>query len=131
MGIKRGPLSAWPSWHQRLCEVGKVWECLKLLRRQATSKLEWDAITFNAAISACEKAGQWEKALQLFGAMAKSNVELDTITFDAAICACETGERKHALQLFGLIAALLMMFELHCCKQRCEGLEEFKGCQKM
>jgi pentatricopeptide repeat protein len=34
------------------------------------SKVETETITFNAAISACERGGAWEEALQLFNKMA-------------------------------------------------------------
>ena len=55
----------------------------------AQSRVEADTITYNAAISACEKAGQWVRALQLLDGMANSRTEANTITYNAAISACE------------------------------------------
>ena len=48
-----------------------------------------NTITYNAGISACEKAGELARALQLVDGMANSRVETDTITYNAAISACE------------------------------------------
>ena len=55
----------------------------------ANSRVEANTITYSAAISACEKAGDWVRALQLFQGMANSLVEANTITYNAAITACE------------------------------------------
>ncbi len=40
---------------------------------------------YNAAISACEKGGEWTRALQLLEAMVQGRVERDTIAYSAAI----------------------------------------------
>ena len=42
-------------------------------------------ISLNAAISACEKGGQWEQALILFEAMPGSNVEPDMVSYNALL----------------------------------------------
>ena len=55
------------------------------------SRLKLNEISFSAAISACEKGGEWEKSLHMFAAMAHSKVEPNRITFDAAISACGRG----------------------------------------
>ena len=49
-------------------------------------------ISFSAAISACEKGGQWERALSLLGKMRKAGITSNVISFSAAISACEKGE---------------------------------------
>ena len=55
---------------------------------------------FSAAISACGKCGQWEKALQLLDEMQQRRLEPDVISFSAAISACEkVGQWEKALQL--------------------------------
>ena len=51
------------------------------------SKVECNKIIFNAGLTACEKASEWEKALQPFGVL----WEVDTITFNAANSSCEKG----------------------------------------
>ena len=60
-------------------------------------------ISFSVAISACEKGGQWQRALALFGDMRKvgvtrmlegicrAGVTLSVISFRVAISACEKG----------------------------------------
>ncbi|CAK9101579.1 unnamed protein product [Durusdinium trenchii] len=56
---------------------------------------------YNAAISACEKCGQWQHALKLFEAMPKAKVQPDVISYSAAIGACEKGGQwQQTLQLF-------------------------------
>ena len=41
-----------------------------------------------AAISACEKAGQWQRGLFLTGALFESLLRLDVVTCNAAVLAC-------------------------------------------
>ena len=55
----------------------------------AHSRVEATTITYSAAISACEKAGDWVRALQLLQGMATSLVEANAISYNAAISACE------------------------------------------
>ncbi|CAE8673214.1 unnamed protein product, partial [Polarella glacialis] len=47
------------------------------------------AIGTNAAISACEKGGQWQFALDLLGNMPRTKLLPDVISCSAAISACE------------------------------------------
>ena len=44
-----------------------------------------DVYSFNAAISACEKGGQWERALSLLDEMRSAGVEPDVYSFNAAL----------------------------------------------
>ena len=53
------------------------------------SRLELDTTAINAAISTCEKRGEWEQSLHFFSAMAQSEVALDTIIFNTGISVCE------------------------------------------
>eukprot|EP00959_Pyramimonas_sp_CCMP1952_P150396 3147445-Pyramimonas_sp.AAC.1 len=39
------------------------------------AKLDPAVISYNAGISACEKSGQWQRALALFGEMCKAKLE--------------------------------------------------------
>ena len=78
---------------------------LQLLSQMAILRIEIDTITFGAAIRACDKDGELEKALEVCSAMTLSDVELDTITLGAAIGAYAQGdEREEALQLFGQVS---------------------------
>ena len=64
-------------------------------------------ITYNAAISACEKGQQWQLALGLLAEMALLKVDKDVITYNAAISACEKG---HQWQLaLGLLAEMALL----------------------
>ncbi|CAE8637386.1 unnamed protein product [Polarella glacialis] len=47
--------------------------------------------SYNAAISACEKGGQWQLALGLLSSMPDMRVTPDKISYNAAISACEKG----------------------------------------
>ena len=53
--------------------------------------IEPDVISYSATISACEKGGQWEKALQLFQEMRTNGIEPNVISYGATISACEKG----------------------------------------
>eukprot|EP00973_Karenia_brevis_P071854 9985775-Karenia_brevis.AAC.1 len=48
-----------------------------------------DMITFSAAISACEKGGQWERVAPLLDEMRRKDLVPNVISFSAAISACE------------------------------------------
>ena len=50
-----------------------------------------NVIGFNAAISACGKGGQWQRALSLLDDMRKAGATMDVISFSAAVSACENG----------------------------------------
>ena len=54
-----------------------------------------DSICFNAAISSCEKDGQWEQALDLFRQMEATHCLPDLITYSSAISAFEKGRIWH------------------------------------
>ena len=50
-----------------------------------------DVYSYNALISACEKGGQWERAVEVFEEMKAAGVKPDVITYSALITACEKG----------------------------------------
>ena len=57
-------------------------------------------VAFSAVILACEKAGEWERALLLFEAVKSRGIQPDEICFGAAVKACAKGrqwERAEAL----------------------------------
>jgi pentatricopeptide repeat domain-containing protein 1 len=50
-----------------------------------------DMISFSAAISACKKGGQWQKALSLLDEKQICGIAPNAITYNAAIAACDKG----------------------------------------
>ena len=68
----------------------------------AKSRVEADTITYNAAISVCEKAGEWVRALQLLQSMENSRVEANTITYSAAISATRCCTYSESLMVHSL-----------------------------
>lgn len=86
--------------------IYKWWECaLSLLRRMREDALVPDVATFSATISACEAAGEWQRALGVLQMM-MDDVEqddrlLNIYCFNAAISACEKGQAwVEALELY-------------------------------
>ena len=62
--------------------------------------IEPDVITYSAAISACEKGGQWKHALRVLEEMRSSGTKPTVISYSAAISACEKGGQwERALEL--------------------------------
>ena len=55
-------------WNQCITALGRARDArgaLALLKEMRASGVAPNVITYNAAISACEKGGQWERALSL------------------------------------------------------------------
>ena len=50
-----------------------------------------DTISYNSALSACEKGEHWQRALGSFERMRGEDVQRNTITYNATIRACEKG----------------------------------------
>jgi pentatricopeptide repeat domain-containing protein 1 len=71
------------------------WEAaVSLLRRMKESKLRPDIQTYSSVISACEAAGEWQRALKILQSiMEESNTtsSLNVYCLNAAISACEKG----------------------------------------
>ena len=53
-----------------------------------------NVISYNAAISACEKGQRWEKALQLVREGVWQGLAPNVISYSAAISACEKGQQR-------------------------------------
>ena len=64
-----------------------------LLHQMQGAGLTRDAISYDAAISACEKGGQWQEGLLLLKEMQDVAVTSDVISSYAATSACEKGMR--------------------------------------
>lgn len=86
------------------------WECsLSLLRRMREEGLVPDVTAYSASISACESAGEWQRALGILQMMMDDDSSLDEsdnsllnrYCFNAAISACEKGNAwVEALELY-------------------------------
>ncbi len=50
-----------------------------------------NVISYSAATSACEKGGQWQRALELLEGMSRRALRPDVISYSAAMSACEKG----------------------------------------
>ena len=66
-----------------------------------------DAITCNSAISACEKACEWQRALGLLAEIVERTVQQDAITCNSAIRACGMSEEWQRAS--GLVAEMAKM----------------------
>ena len=79
----------------------KEWEqALELLVQMERKEVQLDIISFDAAISACGKAGEWEQALVLFDLSAQK-AQPNIITCSTVISACgNAGEWPRALHFF-------------------------------
>jgi len=54
-------------------------------------RLDPNVVSYNAAVSACEKGQQWEMALSLMGQMRRSRVDPDEISNNVAVSAVASG----------------------------------------
>eukprot|EP00973_Karenia_brevis_P094824 12424353-Karenia_brevis.AAC.1 len=61
--------------------------------------LSRDVISFNAAISAYDKVGQWQRVAPLLAEMRLEGLSLDVISFSAAISVYEKGGQWHRVTL--------------------------------
>eukprot|EP00933_Yihiella_yeosuensis_P079342 TRINITY_DN9183_c0_g1_i7.p1 TRINITY_DN9183_c0_g1~~TRINITY_DN9183_c0_g1_i7.p1 ORF type:complete len:143 (-),score=10.34 TRINITY_DN9183_c0_g1_i7:198-626(-) len=77
---------------------------MNLLSLMPQTKVAPNTISYNAAISACQRGGQWQLALNLLSLMPQSEISPDAISYNAAIIACEEGGQwQLALDLIGLM----------------------------
>jgi pentatricopeptide repeat protein len=70
------------------------WECaISLLRRMQENGLQPDTPTLSSVISACEAAGEWQRALFILQSAMNhdASAALNVYCFNAAIAACEKG----------------------------------------
>ena len=73
---------------------------MELLVQMERKEVQLDIISFDAAISACGKAGEWEQALVLFDLSAQK-AQPNIITCSTVISACgNAGEWPRALHFF-------------------------------
>ena len=62
-----------------------------LIHKMRETEAIADVMNFSAAISACEKGGQWEQALELLPKMHDTGTTTKVTSFAPAISACEKG----------------------------------------
>ena len=60
---------------------------MELLGEMGRAKVERSTFTCSAAISACGRDEEWQRAMELLCAMGEAKVEQGTITYKAAISA--------------------------------------------
>ena len=86
----------------RVCRAGHLWQLGFSLLPRARA----DVAVYNAAISMCADAGQWQLALKLLG-RAHDETRVDTTSCNAAITACDRGQAwQQALHIFHLSVGL-------------------------
>eukprot|EP01083_Nonionella_stella_P084611 234275_1 len=69
------------------------WEAaLSLFRRMKEEGLTPDIQSYSSVISACEAAGQWQRAIGILGSMTKDGITKPNLfCYNAALAACEKG----------------------------------------
>ncbi|MDD9952575.1 MAG: hypothetical protein OXT67_13525 [Zetaproteobacteria bacterium] len=86
---------------KNIANRNKVSQLFEMLDQMKSAGITPNVISYNAAISVCEKAGDRDGALQLLLQMQQGGIRPDEISYNAAIAACEkAGDRDGALQLF-------------------------------
>jgi len=82
--------------HPLKCPHHYVCMCGKMGVRVSQTGVEPNVVSYNAAISACEKAGQWLEAIGLFEGMKKSGApeaQPDMVTYSALLSALATSHQ--------------------------------------
>jgi pentatricopeptide repeat domain-containing protein 1 len=96
--VRSGPLIADESDTEMMDSSVEWWECgLALFRRMREENITPDAKTYSSVISACEAAGEWQRALGVLETMIETtnlgsgSSSLNLYCFNCAISACEKG----------------------------------------
>ena len=76
-----------------LIRLSQCHKAFSLLDEMLSQRLMPDGITYNAAISACEKGQKPQQALHLLQELQLRGLLPDVITYSAAISACEKGQK--------------------------------------
>eukprot|EP00913_Durusdinium_trenchii_P024301 g22815.t1 len=97
------------------CIKGFMWQ----------SSVPPNLVTFGAAVSACEKAGEWTKALQLMEALESTRLHGDVVLYSAAISSCEKGT-----QWLQALALLQWMSSAQCLPNRVSFSAAISACEK-
>eukprot|EP00435_Cladocopium_sp_Y103_P060168 s285_g21.t4 len=82
----------------RICESTQA---LALFESLAKQRLERNIISYGAAMTACERAEEWQLALSLLDELHSAKLQGNLVTYNTCISACEkAGEWEAALGLF-------------------------------
>lgn len=88
---------------------GRAKECRRATTILETMRLDGlapELKTYSAAMTACEKVGEWEGAIELLHEMQREGIRPDVISFNAAMAAClKGGNYERALGLLDGIPA--------------------------
>jgi len=85
-----------------------------------------NVVGYNAALSACARAGQWESAIELLEKMeVSSEVVPDAVTYGTILAACESGKQWHLVLKYAQrlqernlsLDGLSLTSVLHACQQ--------------
>ena len=95
----------------KACE--KAWQVVfHLLHLLKLRSLRENLTTYNSILSACGRAGEWQRALRLFASLPQR----DVISYNACISACgQVSEWQHALLLMSDIEARGGADVVTCC----------------
>ena len=77
--------------HTRTPPRTQASHALDLLSMMTVEGVAPNAVTYNAAISACGKGRRWAQAIELLREMDEAGVRPNKISYNAAISACEKG----------------------------------------
>ena len=84
------------------CARSRRWQRSLQIFWESAETISPDLAYFNAAISACERGGDWKGALTLLQELQSHSLRPDQTTHNAVISACEKGSRwRTALQFLG------------------------------
>ena len=84
-----------------VCEKAQRWETAVQLLQGAVARrrVEPDAVSFSAAISACEARCMWAPSLSLFAEMAQMQIKRNHISFSSAAASCKGSRWSTMLHL--------------------------------
>ena len=61
------------------------------------SRIKTDSIAFNAVISTCEKASDWQRGLSILDLMTSRSIEASVVTYNSAMSACGKAEKSQVV----------------------------------
>ncbi|CAE7834734.1 unnamed protein product [Symbiodinium sp. CCMP2592] len=84
-------------WREALSALGKM-QVVEMLGVMILPSM----VVWNSAVSACARAGQWQRAFRLLGDLEGMSLEADVVTYSSVIKACDMSSQwRLALTLLG------------------------------